>query len=154
MAAQQQEQWRLMVRRIKGKPEYVQRRLEARMQQWANLTAEQRAAARLTFLDVKRGLSQRQRREKWLAYQRLQSQLRHEASRASQPGLLPPGLARAAPGATTVLLSQLSKRSSTTEMQRPLDDEEVPAVGDESVVPLPTSASAPVGRSEDGEPGG
>jgi len=148
MTVEQQEKWRLVVARVHGKPDHVQRRLEARIQHWARLTPEQRAHARLAFLEVTKGLTSKQKKDKWQAYQRLQPQPRQPVvATASRAVAVPPGLVRAAPGATTVLLSQLFKLPATDEAQRPPDPAHSAPLVDRSAASWPEAASAPAGNA-------
>jgi hypothetical protein len=52
LTAAQQDKWRLVVDRFQAKPRHVQRRLAARIAEWARLTPEQRARARVKFLEL------------------------------------------------------------------------------------------------------
>jgi len=54
LTAEQQEKWRLVADRFQAKPLHVQRRLAARIDEWARLTPQQRAHARLNFLELAR----------------------------------------------------------------------------------------------------
>lgn len=107
LTAEQQDKWRLVVDRFQAKPRNVQRRLAARIAEWAHLTPQQRAHARLNFLELAKHYNPRQRKEKWQAYQSANPLPGHAVTAGARPEVVPPAFVQATPGATTVLLSQL-----------------------------------------------
>jgi hypothetical protein len=115
MTAEQQEKWRLVVDRLQTKPQHVQRRLAARIAEWARLTPQQRAHARLNFLELAKRYNPRQRKEQWQAYQHVKPIEGHAVTGDALPRVLSPVLVQASPGATTVLLSQLFELPSTDD---------------------------------------
>jgi hypothetical protein len=128
----QKQKWLEVVTRMPKMPASERQRIQARMVEWARLTPEQRAQARLQFSDV-RQLSPSERQAKWNAYQALRPDQRQTLARravpaskvqvageaASRPAGAPhrpappsrdshpvsPIVLQAAPGATTTTLS-------------------------------------------------
>ncbi len=107
LTVEQQNSWRSIVGRVQAKPRHVQRRLASRIAEWASLTPLQRAHARLNFLELSERYNQGQRKRQWQAYKRAKPDKEPVTLEPAQPGLLPPALVQASPGATTVLLSRL-----------------------------------------------
>jgi len=110
LTAEQQEKWRLLVDRFQAKPQHVKHRLAARIAriaEWARLTPQQRADARLNFLEMAKHHNPRQRKEQWQAYQRVKPIEGHAVTGGALPRVGPPVFVQASPGATTVLLPQL-----------------------------------------------
>jgi len=107
MTAEQQGKWRLIADRSQNKPQQVQRRLAARIAEWARLPPRQRAHARLNFLELAKRYNPRQRKAQWHAYQTAKPNPEQAAIGRRQAVVVPPALVQASPGATTVLLSQL-----------------------------------------------
>lgn len=142
LTAEQQDQWRLVVDRFQAKPRHVQRRLAARSADWALLTPQQRANARLNFLELAKHHNPRQRKEQWRAYQNAKPIQRHPVIGSARQGIVPPVLVQASPGATTVLMSQLFELPSRDDAAErdeaaldppPMDEPNPQSVGAASV---------------------
>lgn len=138
LTAEQQEKWRLVADRFQAKPLHVQRRLAARIDEWARLTPQQRAHARLNFLELARHYNPMHRKEQWQAYQHVKPLERHAVTGGALPRVLPPVFVQASPGATTVLLSQLfelpspddaAERDEAAHDPRPINDEIAQGIG-------------------------
>jgi hypothetical protein len=138
LTAEQQDKWRLIVDRFQAKPRHVQRRLAARIAEWARFTPEQRAHARLNFLEVAKHYNRRQRKQQWLAFQNSKPIEGHAITGGALPRVVPPAFVQASPGATTVLLSQLyelpspeeaAERDKVAQDPRPIDEAVAESVG-------------------------
>jgi hypothetical protein len=116
MTAEQQNKWRLIADHIRAKPQQVQRRHAERIAEWASLSPQQRAHARLNFLELAQRYNPRQRKEQWQAYRSAKPNQGKVAIAPDRARLVPPAFVRASPGATTVLLSQLFEPPSTNEV--------------------------------------
>ena len=115
LTAAQRKGWQLIADRFQAKPRQDQRRLAARIAEWSSLSPQQRARARLAFLELAKRYNPRQREAQWQAYQNAKPAAGHAANGHAPPRLVPPVLVQASHGATTVLLSRL--------FERPLADE-------------------------------
>lgn len=113
---QQRHQWRLVVDHMQARPPRQQHLLAVRIEQWARMSPEQRTRARLNFLEAAGRYTRKQRQEQWQAYQALKSRAGQAQAPSAQPLLVPPALARATPGATTVLLSQLFRAPAADDV--------------------------------------
>lgn len=132
LTAAQQDKWRLVVDRFQAKPRHVQRRLAARIAEWARLTPEQRARARVKFLELAKHYNPMQRKQEWLAFRKARPIEGHAITGGTLLRVVPPAFVQASPGATTVLLSQLydlpslddaPERHEAAQDPRPIDDE-------------------------------
>lgn len=119
LTAEEQDKWRLIVDRFQARPRHIQRRLAARIAEWARLTPQQRAHARLNFLVLAKRYNPRQRKEQWQAYQGAKPIQGHALAGNAWPRIGPPAFVQASPGATTVLLSQLYKLPSPDDIAEP-----------------------------------
>lgn len=149
LTAEQQDKWRLVVDRFQAKPQHVQRRLAARIAEWARLTPEQRAHARLNFLELAKHFNPRQRKQQWLAFQKAKPIEGRATTGVDLPRVVPPAFMQASPGATTVLLSRLYELPSpddavehdeTPQDPRPINEDGAPSIG---------AASAAAGSAEE-----
>lgn len=138
LTAEQQDKWRLVVNRFQAKPPHVQRRLAARVVEWARFTPEQRAHARLNFLELAKHYSPRQRKQQWLAFQKAKPIEGRALTGVDLPRVVPPAFVQASPGATTVLLSQLYELPSpddaieqdeSAQDPRPIDADVAQSIG-------------------------
>lgn len=154
LTAEQQAKWRLVADRFQTRPRHVQRRLAARITEWASLSPEQRAHARLNFLELAKRYSPRQRKEQWQAYQRAKPDNGQVATGHARTMLVPPAFVQASPGATTVLLSQLFELPSfeepaahgeATRASPPVDEASAASVG---AAPAVAGSAADLGRAE------
>jgi hypothetical protein len=115
LTVEQQDKWRAIAQRVQGRPRHVRRRLAARIAQWASLSPDQRAHARLNFLELAKRYDTRQRREQWRAYQSAKPAEGHAVALGAPERVISPALVQASPGATTVLLSQLYELPSAND---------------------------------------
>jgi hypothetical protein len=131
LTVEQQDKWRAIAHRVQGRPRHVRRRLAARIAQWASLSPDQRAHARLNFLELAKRYDTRQRREQWRAYQSTKPAEGHAVALGAPERVISPALVQASPGATTVLLSQLyelpsandtAQRDETARDPTPIDE--------------------------------
>lgn len=150
LTTEQQDKWRLVVDRSRAKPRHVQLRLAARIAEWARLTPEQRASARLNFLQLARHYNPRQRKHQWLAFQKAKPVEGRAIAGGARPRVVPPAFVQASPGATTVLLSQLydlpppddaAERGEAARDLRPIDEYVAQSIGAASAAA--GSATAP-----------
>ena len=103
----QQEQWQLLADSFRDKSATEQRRLSARIREWARLTPGRRAQARLGFLQAATQYGNKRRIERWAAYQKLPPDQRHQASSAGKLRSVSPASVHPAVGATTMLMPQV-----------------------------------------------
>jgi Protein of unknown function (DUF3106) len=115
LTAEQQDKWLAIAHRFQARPPHVQRRLAARSAEWASLSPQQRAHARLNFLDLAKRYNPRQRKEQWQAYQSAKPAEGYALTPGAQLRIVPPAFVQASPGATTVLLSQLYRLPPTDD---------------------------------------
>jgi|GEM_PF-4170387 len=150
LTAAQQDRWRLIVDRFQARPQHAQRRLAARIADWARLSPQQRAHARLNFLALAKRYSPSQRKQHWQAYQRVKPHTTQVATGNAPPMRLPPAFVQASPGATTVLLSQGFERPSADALadrggsvQASSPDNEARAQGTGAASAADAAAAAP-----------
>lgn len=149
MTAEQQAKWRLVVDRLQTKPQRVKRRLAARIAEWARLTPQERAHARLNFLELAKHHNPRQRKERWQAYQRVKPIEGRAITGGALPKVVPPVFVQASPGATTVLLSQLFELPSFDDaVEREEADLDPPPIAEQSPQSM-GAASAAAGSEAD-----
>lgn len=110
LAVDRQQKWLLIADRVPRMSLQAQRRVQARMREWAALTPRQQAQARLGYRQAVTRLSASGRDERWRAYQKLPPDQRPRQLADLQPQLVPPSSVKVEPGATTVLLTQLTAR--------------------------------------------
>ena len=151
LTAEQQDRWRLIADRIQARPQQVQRRLAARIAEWASLSPRQRAQARLNFLELAQRYKPSQRKERWQAYQSAKPNKGQVAIARGRPKLVPPAFVQASPGATTVLLSQLFERASTDDVAERGGANPDPSPPDEANPQSTVAASAATGHEAEVE---
>jgi Protein of unknown function (DUF3106) len=122
MSVPQQQRWLRTTERFQAMPYQAQRRAHARMEQWARLTPQQRAQARLKFQQAKSKLSDRQRYKRWEAYQELRPEQRPLAHAGSSLQPKAPASVKVEPGTTTVLITQLFRSESGHATAQPDSD--------------------------------
>jgi Protein of unknown function (DUF3106) len=112
MSGDEQRRWLRTADRFQAMSKKAQRRAHERMEQWAQLTPQQRARARLAFQRATNKLSAKQRQDRWEAYRKLRpEQPPHALARLSlQPKA--PASVKVEPGTTTVLMTQLFRTES------------------------------------------
>jgi Protein of unknown function (DUF3106) len=137
MSVDQQQRWLRTVERFQAMSYQAQRRAHERMEQWARLTPQQRAQARLGFQQATRKLSDKQRHKRWEAYQKLRPEQRPQALVGSSLQPNAPASVKVEPGTTTVLITQLF-RSESIDHAIAQPDDDAHAEGAESQPPLPT----------------
>jgi hypothetical protein len=124
MDDQEQQVWRLVAKHVQRKPLRFQQRLQKRMHKWAQLTPNERARARLNFMQIAGRYDVKQREKQWSEYHSPRVEPRPQPPRA-EPVLRAeaPASVQIRPGATTVLLSQLNDgpdRNTSNESGSPL----------------------------------
>lgn len=107
MDRERQSKWRQIAGSLEEQSPNVQQRMQHRMVDWASLTSQQRALARLEYRRAATHLSPQQRRERWQAYHEVHGKQRRVAQAASSLKAIPPASAQSTQGATTVLVTQL-----------------------------------------------
>jgi hypothetical protein len=112
MSVDQQQRWLRTADRFQAMSGQAQRRAHARMEQWARLTPQQQAQARLGFQQATRKHSAKQRHDRWEAYQKLRPEQRPHALAGSSLQPTAPASVKVEPGTTTVLMTQLSRSES------------------------------------------
>jgi len=97
--APRKTKWLDLAARYPKMPPADQQRMQARMSEWARMTPQDRAQARLNFQQAKQ-LPNQDRQDQWQAYQALpESERKALADRAA-------AVVQAAPGATTTLVTR------------------------------------------------
>jgi Protein of unknown function (DUF3106) len=137
MSVDQRQRWLRTVDRFQAMSYQAQRRAHLRMEEWARLTPQQRAQARLGFQQATRKLSDKQRDKRWEAYQKLRPEQRPQALVGSSLQPQAPASVKVEPGATTVLMTQLY-RSESIDHAIAQPDGDAHAEGAESQRPPPT----------------
>lgn len=148
MTAEQQAKWRLVAERVQASPKHMQRRLASRIAEWARLTPQQRAHARLNFLELARHYNPRQRKAQWHAYQSAKPIQGHAVTGGARPRVVPPVFVQASPGATTVHLSQLYELPQTAFAEREEAALDPPQISEQSSQSM-GAASAAAGSAAD-----
>jgi len=138
LTAEQQDKWRAIAHRVQGRPRHVQRRLAARIAEWASLSPEQRAHARLNYLELAKRYNTRQKKAQWQAYLSARPAQGRALTAVAPLRMVPPAFVQASPGATTVLLSQLYElpvtddpvlREETVQDSAPIDEQRPQGTG-------------------------
>jgi hypothetical protein len=159
MNVDQRQRWLRTTNRFQAMPYQAQRRAHARMEQWARLTPQQRAQARLGFQQATSKLTEKQRHKRWEAYQRLPPKQRPQALASSSLQPKAPASVKVEPGTTTVLMTQLFRSESidhaitqpegdadaeSAQTQRPLPTVDVhEAIGSPASLATETTLHAP-----------
>ena len=122
MSVDQQQRWLRTADRFQAMSGEAQRRTHARMEQWARLTPQQRAQARLGYQQATSKLSAKQRHDRWEAYQKLRPERRPHALAGSSLQPKAPASVKVEPGTTTVLMTQLFRSESDHATAQPDSD--------------------------------
>jgi Protein of unknown function (DUF3106) len=122
MSDDQRSKWLRTVDRFQGMSYEAQRRAHQRMEQWASLTPQQRAQARLGYQKASRKLSDKQKNTRWEAYQKLRPSERPGAVVGSSLQPKAPASVRVEPGTTTVLMTQLFRAVPVDPIAQPDGD--------------------------------
>lgn len=134
MTEAHKRKWLALSQNFSQLPEADQNTLQGRMREWAALSAQQRAQARLNFADAKQ-LPQDERRTKWEAYQALSAEEKQKF--AAQKPTAKVGAALAPKPVSADKLAVPPSANSNKALPRIASDQAAPSTL------LPNTASAP-----------
>lgn len=83
LTVDQRQKWYDLAQRFRSFPPDEQQRVQARMADWARMTPAERGVARLNFQEI-RQISQKERLERWEAYQGLEQEERRQWTERAQ----------------------------------------------------------------------
>jgi Protein of unknown function (DUF3106) len=117
--------------------------VQGRMREWAALSPQQRAAARLNYADAKQ-LLQEDKKAKWEAYQALPAEAKQKLA-AQQPIQPVLGAAPAAKPVSPAKLATPPAASSSKALPRIATDQAAPA----TLLPTPVTSTAPASANSE-----